>query len=129
MFSEYRIQSNANNLISLEVSTEPLSQALKSAAAAQEVVVKLAKKNDQPVFSFEAQTEVRPTRFICCTRTKTNLRAESARQENDGYPRRSDYGHETGRYRTSQGAIMSAPRCMFDWSPSSPRLTPVCSST
>jgi hypothetical protein len=45
-------------MISLEVSTEPLSQALRSASSAQEVVVKLAKKNDQPVFSFEAQTEV-----------------------------------------------------------------------
>lgn len=58
MFSDYRIQSNANNVISLEVSTEPLSQALRSASAAQDVIVKLAKKNDQPVFSFEAQTEV-----------------------------------------------------------------------
>lgn len=59
MFSDYRIQSNANNVINLEVSTEPLSQALRSASAAQDVVIKLAKKNDQPVFSFEAQTEVR----------------------------------------------------------------------
>ncbi|KAG8704508.1 hypothetical protein FRC09_003491 [Ceratobasidium sp. 395] len=35
-------------MISLEVSTEPLSQALRSASAAHEVIVKLAKKNDQP---------------------------------------------------------------------------------
>ncbi|QRV75190.1 Hus1, required for S-M and DNA damage checkpoints-like protein [Ceratobasidium sp. AG-Ba] len=67
MFSDYRIQSNANNMISLEVSTEPLSQALKSASAAHEVVVKLAKKNDQPVFSFEAQTESRQGKTMLVT--------------------------------------------------------------
>ncbi|KAF8602854.1 cell cycle checkpoint [Ceratobasidium sp. AG-I] len=67
MFSDYRIQSNANNVISLEVSTEPLSQALRSASAAQDVVVKLAKKNDQPVFSFEAQTESRQGKKMLVT--------------------------------------------------------------
>lgn len=67
MFSDYRIQSNANNMISLEVSTEPLSQALKSASAAHEVIVKLAKKNDQPVFSFEAQTESRQGKRMLVT--------------------------------------------------------------
>ncbi|KAH7341287.1 cell cycle checkpoint [Rhizoctonia solani] len=67
MFSDYRIQSNANNMISLEVSTEPLSQALRSASAAQDVIVKLAKKNDQPVFSFEAQTESRQGKKMLVT--------------------------------------------------------------
>ncbi|CAE6442573.1 unnamed protein product [Rhizoctonia solani] len=65
--SDYRIQSNANNMISLEVSTEPLSQALRSASAAQDVIVKLAKKNDQPVFSFEAQTESRQGKKMLVT--------------------------------------------------------------
>jgi hypothetical protein len=50
-------------MISLEVSTEPLSQALRSASAAHNVIVKLAKKNDQPVFSFEAETEV--SQLLC----------------------------------------------------------------
>lgn len=67
MFSDYRIQSNANNVINLEVSTEPLSQALRSASAAQDVVIKLAKKNDQPVFSFEAQTESRQGKKMLVT--------------------------------------------------------------
>ncbi|CUA70886.1 Checkpoint protein hus1 [Schizosaccharomyces pombe 972h-] [Rhizoctonia solani] len=67
MFSDYRIQSNANNMISLEVSTEPLSQGLRSASAAQDVIVKLAKKNDQPVFSFEAQTESRQGKKMLVT--------------------------------------------------------------
>ncbi|KDN38430.1 hypothetical protein RSAG8_09524, partial [Rhizoctonia solani AG-8 WAC10335] len=67
MFSDYRIQSNADNMISLEVSTEPLSQALRSASAAQDVIVKLAKKNDQPVFSFEAQTESRQGKKMLVT--------------------------------------------------------------
>ncbi|KAG8754344.1 hypothetical protein FRC11_006703 [Ceratobasidium sp. 423] len=67
MFSDYRIQSNANNMISLEVSTEPLSQALRSASASQDVIVKLAKKNDQPVFSFEAQTESRQGKKMLVT--------------------------------------------------------------
>ncbi|CAE6406679.1 Checkpoint protein hus1 OS=Schizosaccharomyces pombe (strain 972 / ATCC 24843) GN=hus1 PE=1 SV=1 [Rhizoctonia solani AG-1 IB] len=67
MFSDYRIQSNANNMISLEVSTEPLSQALRSASAAHNVIVKLAKKNDQPVFSFEAETESRQGKKMAVT--------------------------------------------------------------
>ncbi|QRW18410.1 Hus1, required for S-M and DNA damage checkpoints-like protein [Rhizoctonia solani] len=67
MFSDYRIQSNANNMISLEVSTEPLSQALRSASAAHDVIVKLAKKNDQPVFSFEAETESRQGKKMMVT--------------------------------------------------------------
>ncbi|KAJ1308040.1 hypothetical protein OPQ81_002107 [Rhizoctonia solani] len=50
MFSDYRIQSNANNMISLE-----------------DVIVKLAKKNDQPVFSFEAQTESRQGKKMVVT--------------------------------------------------------------
>jgi HUS1 checkpoint protein len=58
IFTSYRIQSNASNEISVSLSSEALLAALKSAASpstyeAEEVVVKLAKKNDLAVLSFE----------------------------------------------------------------------------
>ncbi|KAI0077802.1 cell cycle checkpoint [Panus rudis PR-1116 ss-1] len=61
VFTDYRIQSNANNNITLTLSTEALLAALKSAAsyfstsatAGADIVMKLAKKNDQAVLSFE----------------------------------------------------------------------------
>ncbi|TFY83330.1 hypothetical protein EWM64_g682 [Hericium alpestre] len=56
LFTDYRIQSNANNEISLALATDALSQALRSAAAhsgAEEIVMKLAKKRDVAVLSFE----------------------------------------------------------------------------
>ncbi|KAA1467264.1 cell cycle checkpoint [Dentipellis sp. KUC8613] len=57
LFTEYRIQSNADNEISLALATDALSQALRSAAAqntgAEEVVMKLAKKRDAAVLNFE----------------------------------------------------------------------------
>ncbi|KAG1896916.1 cell cycle checkpoint [Suillus fuscotomentosus] len=69
MFTSYRIQSNANNAITLTLSTEALLSALRSSSSsassssvaaaiipsydADEVVMKLAKKNEQAVLSFE----------------------------------------------------------------------------
>jgi len=62
MFTDYRIQSNANNHITLTLSTEALLAALRSAVSPisqssreveAEVVAKLAKKNDTAVLSFE----------------------------------------------------------------------------
>ncbi|KDQ13494.1 hypothetical protein BOTBODRAFT_66718 [Botryobasidium botryosum FD-172 SS1] len=57
LFSEYRIQSNSNNEINLELSTESLLQALKSANESSEVMFKLAKKGDHPVLTFEILTK------------------------------------------------------------------------
>lgn len=68
LFVDYRIQSNASNEISLALSSEALLAALRSAAAsvsttstsasnsalsAEEITMKLAKKNDVAVLSFE----------------------------------------------------------------------------
>jgi hypothetical protein len=59
LFTDYRIQSNAENEITLSISPEALLLALRSAAnppslsSAPDVVMKLAKKNDQAVLSFE----------------------------------------------------------------------------
>ncbi|KAG7096541.1 hypothetical protein E1B28_003967 [Marasmius oreades] len=60
LFNEYRIQSNNNNEITMNISAEALSAALKSCAPSvsktydtEEVVMKLAKKSDQAVLSFE----------------------------------------------------------------------------
>ncbi|KAF8468537.1 cell cycle checkpoint [Russula ochroleuca] len=57
LFTEYRILSHSNNEITLNLPTEALSTALRSASAehtgANEVVMKLAKKNNLPVLSFE----------------------------------------------------------------------------
>ncbi|KAG2133548.1 cell cycle checkpoint [Suillus bovinus] len=69
MFTSYRIQSNADNAITLTLSTEALLSALRSSSSsassssvaaailpsydADEVVMKLAKKNEQAVLSFE----------------------------------------------------------------------------
>ena len=57
MFTDYRILSHSNNEITLNLHTDALSTALRSASAehtgANEVVMKLAKKNNVPVLSFE----------------------------------------------------------------------------
>lgn len=62
IFTSYRIQSNASNEITMSLSSEALLGALKSASSSasasssyetEEVVMKLAKKNDQAVLSFE----------------------------------------------------------------------------
>ncbi|TFK32501.1 checkpoint protein Hus1/Mec3 [Crucibulum laeve] len=62
IFTNYRIQSNANNEITLALSSEALLAALRSASASssatspfetEDIVMKLAKKNEQAVLSFE----------------------------------------------------------------------------
>jgi HUS1 checkpoint protein len=57
LFTDYRILSHSNNEITLNLPTDALSTALRSASAehtgANEVVMKLAKKNNLPVLSFE----------------------------------------------------------------------------
>ncbi|KAH9952913.1 checkpoint protein Hus1/Mec3 [Lactifluus volemus] len=57
LFIDYRILSHSNNEITLNLPTDALSTALRSASAehtsATEVVMKLAKKNNVPVLSFE----------------------------------------------------------------------------
>ncbi|KAL0062647.1 Checkpoint protein hus1 [Marasmius tenuissimus] len=60
LFNEYRIQSNNNNEITVNISAEALAAALKSCSSnanrsydTEEVVMKLAKKNEQAVLSFE----------------------------------------------------------------------------
>jgi len=69
LFNNYRIQSNANNEITLCLASDALLGALKSAAASSspggeiepdELVMKLAKKNDQALLSFEivSQTKI-----------------------------------------------------------------------
>ncbi|KAI0791225.1 cell cycle checkpoint [Abortiporus biennis] len=59
IFSEYRIQSNANNNITIRLSTDALLGALHSVSnpsgplSETMIVMKLAKKSDQAVLSFE----------------------------------------------------------------------------
>ena len=61
IFTNYRVQSNANNEITMVLPSEALLAALKSASASsptssfetEEVVMRLAKKNDQALLSFE----------------------------------------------------------------------------
>lgn len=59
LFTDYRIQSNSNNEITVLTSPEALLLALRSAwnptslESTPETVMKLAKKNDQAVLSFE----------------------------------------------------------------------------
>jgi HUS1 checkpoint protein len=62
IFNDYRIQSNANNEITMAISSEALLAALRSASTsstsstayqADEIVMKLAKKNDRAVLKFE----------------------------------------------------------------------------
>jgi HUS1 checkpoint protein len=64
LFAEYRIQSNAENVINLELSPEALLQALKSAISSPEVVMKLAKKNDHAVLTFEVTSQSRQGRKL-----------------------------------------------------------------
>jgi HUS1 checkpoint protein len=62
IFNDYRIQSNASNEITMAISSEALLAALRSASTsstsstayqADEIVMKLAKKNDRAVLKFE----------------------------------------------------------------------------
>ena len=56
LFADYRIQSNAANAISLALGADALAAALRSAAqhtGAEEVAMKLAKKSNSALLSFE----------------------------------------------------------------------------
>ncbi|PWN51227.1 cell cycle checkpoint [Violaceomyces palustris] len=52
LFSDYRIESNFQNQINLEVSPETLLKALRSANNATEVTMRLVKRNNDPLLSF-----------------------------------------------------------------------------
>ncbi|KAJ7282818.1 checkpoint protein Hus1/Mec3 [Mycena rebaudengoi] len=75
LFTSYRIQSNAENVITMSLSSEALLAALKSASNSSsgsasssyetdEIVMKLAKKNDQAVLSFEISGMTRQGRKV-----------------------------------------------------------------
>lgn len=76
LFVEYRIQSNTNNQITLSMSSEALLTTLRSACTPSnntglitdaEVVMKLAKKNDQAVLTFEILGATRGNRRVRVT--------------------------------------------------------------
>ncbi|KAF8588237.1 cell cycle checkpoint [Ramaria rubella] len=67
LFKNYRIQSKSNDEIAMRISTEPLLHALKSALAAPEVIMKLAKKNNHAVLSFEITVQTRQNAKACVT--------------------------------------------------------------
>jgi hypothetical protein len=58
LFSEYRIQSNANNVISMEVATGLLCHALKAAQSSSKVTLRLAKKDQHGVLLFDIEATV-----------------------------------------------------------------------
>ncbi|KAJ7765897.1 checkpoint protein Hus1/Mec3 [Mycena maculata] len=76
LFTSYRIQSNASNVITMALSSEALLATLKSASTssksasaassyeAEEIVMKLAKKNNQAVLSFEISGMTRQGRKV-----------------------------------------------------------------
>ncbi|KAJ7175843.1 checkpoint protein Hus1/Mec3 [Mycena filopes] len=71
LFTSYRIQSNASNVITMALSSEALLATLKSASTSsksayetEEIVMKLAKKNDQAVLSFEISGTTRQGRKV-----------------------------------------------------------------
>ncbi|KAG6917856.1 hypothetical protein DXG01_000761 [Tephrocybe rancida] len=71
LFTGYRIQSNADNEITMAINSEALLAALKSASASgvsayetEEVIVKLAKKNAQAVLTFEINGQTRVGRKV-----------------------------------------------------------------
>ncbi|KAJ6584959.1 checkpoint protein Hus1/Mec3 [Mycena capillaripes] len=71
LFTSYRIQSNASNVITMALSSEALLATLKSASSSsksayetEEIVMKLAKKNDQAVLSFEISGLTRQGRKV-----------------------------------------------------------------
>ncbi|KAH8118180.1 cell cycle checkpoint [Phellopilus nigrolimitatus] len=63
LFTDYRIQSNAGNAIALLLAPEALLAALRSAAGAPEVVLKLAKKHGHAVLAFEIALARGPSAF------------------------------------------------------------------
>lgn len=57
LFYEFRIESQCDNMIGMEVAVDFLMRALRSTQQECEVFLKLAKKNDQPLLSFTINTE------------------------------------------------------------------------
>lgn len=51
LFTEYRVESNRNNEVTLEVATEALARVLRSAAGALDLVLRLGKRNGEPLLS------------------------------------------------------------------------------
>lgn len=51
LFSEYRVESNKNNEITLEVATEALARVFRSASGALEIVLRLGKRHGEPLLS------------------------------------------------------------------------------
>ncbi|KAF8992380.1 checkpoint protein Hus1/Mec3 [Cyathus striatus] len=70
LFTNYHIQSNSNNEITMAIFSEPLLATLKSASASnsaietEEVIMKLAKKNDHAMLSFEISGITRSGRKV-----------------------------------------------------------------
>ncbi|KAG6841156.1 hypothetical protein C0991_001284 [Blastosporella zonata] len=71
LFTGYRIQSNADNEITMAINSEALLAALRSAAPSsssayetEEVIVKLAKKSGQAVLTFEINGQTRVGRKV-----------------------------------------------------------------
>lgn len=56
LFDEYRIESNNADQITLEVSSESLSRALRSALGAESLLLRLGKRNHDPVLSLGITT-------------------------------------------------------------------------
>ncbi|GJJ08161.1 hypothetical protein Clacol_002369 [Clathrus columnatus] len=69
LFEDYRIESNANDEITLKLSTDALAQALKSASlsSSPETIVKLAKKNNHAVLSFGIIIKTRQNKELAVT--------------------------------------------------------------
>ncbi|KZT65911.1 cell cycle checkpoint [Daedalea quercina L-15889] len=88
LFTDYRIQSNANNEIFLALSAEAMTAALRSAAAPSgqqgafsadaEVVVRLVKRSDVATLSFEILTTTRMGRGV---RIAHDVRIEILKRE------------------------------------------------
>lgn len=55
-FREYKVESNYNNQVNIELVSEHLCQALKQITPASQVTLKLAKHNNQPVLNVEIIT-------------------------------------------------------------------------
>jgi HUS1 checkpoint protein len=51
-FKDYRVESNYNNEINFEINTDTLLQALRSAQNAVDVMMRLAKRDKEPLLSF-----------------------------------------------------------------------------
>ncbi|SNX87627.1 related to protein hus1, required for S-M and DNA damage checkpoints [Melanopsichium pennsylvanicum] len=59
IFQDYRIESNFQNHINLEVSPDTLLKALRSANNAYSVILRLAKRNKDPLLSFSISSQSR----------------------------------------------------------------------